>query len=273
MHHPCVIRALVRQVRDCFDAGNGEGRDRRSPHPEGNGRIQRDQIQGTRTGGREMRNSVWIYIGIDAAILFVVSLIAAVLRRHPRLFYIRFVRATVVAIAVATVPVMLALPFLVNLLQGIRQVQSQMQSAQASEVAGASQAAQSLQNVQDLLNSATPGPSTVRWHGRVVIPASGGLELDPVPPKPGSSADSDVVAGSYGQQDQISGSAAPWTGPAFPSQGQCSAQIASDVQFLITVRPGSVVCVQTAAGRIAALKFISVTGDHGSDVAEATVWQ
>lgn len=40
----------------------------------------------------------------------------------------------------------------------------------------------------------------------------------------------------------------------------------------MTVRPDFTVCVRTAAGRIAALKFTSVNGDHGTDTAEATVW-
>jgi hypothetical protein len=39
------------------------------------------------------------------------------------------------------------------------------------------------------------------------------------------------------------------------------------------VRPGDVVCVQTQAGRIAALKFVSVSDNYGPDVAEATIWQ
>jgi hypothetical protein len=32
------------------------------------------------------------------------------------------------------------------------------------------------------------------------------------------------------------------------------------------------VCVQTASGGLAILKFVSVSGDHGADVAVATLW-
>jgi hypothetical protein len=201
----------------------------------------------------------------SAGLVVTVALIVSGLRRHG------WVRSARIAAAV----VVLLLTFWFDLVRVLDtgQSQSREQSAATSHQATANKALQNLQN------AVAPGPGTVRWHGRVVIPASGGLKLDPVPPKPGNGTDSDITIGPSGQ-DQISGSVASivvntarWTGPAFPDQGQCSMQITSDPQLQITVRPGAVVCVRTAAGRIAALKFISVTGDHGSDVAEATVWQ
>lgn len=174
----------------------------------------------------------------------------------------------------AAAAVVLVLTFWFDLVRVLdsEQLPSQEQSAVASQQA---QAGRAVQNVQ----SAVAGSGVVRWHGRVTISPSTGLELDPVPPKPGNGTDSDINIGPSGQ-DEISDSAtsllvntAPWTGAAFPDQGQCSLQLSSSPQAVITVRPGDIVCVQTAAGRIAALKFISVTGHHGSDVAEATVWQ
>jgi hypothetical protein len=199
-----------------------------------------------------------------AALAIVVTLIVNGLRRRG---WSRFR-------CLAAAAVVLVLTFWFDLVRVLDsdQLQSQEQSAVASQQA---QAGRALQNLQ----SAVPGPGTVRWHGRVTISPSTGLELDPVPPKPGNGTDSDINIGPSGQ-DQISGSAtsplvntAPWAGPAFPDQGQCSLQLESSPQAAITVRPGDIVCVRTAAGRIAALKFISVTRAHGSDVAEATVWQ
>jgi hypothetical protein len=200
-----------------------------------------------------------------AGLVVTAALIVSGLRRHG---WARFAR-----IAVAVVVLLLTFWFDLVRVLDTGQLQSREQATAASQQAAVGKALQNLQN------AAAPGSGTVRWHGRVVIPASGGLELDPMPPKPGNGANSDITIGPSGQ-DQISGSVispvvntAQWTGPAFPSQGQCSTQIASDPQLQIAVRPGAVVCVRTAAGRIAALRFISVTGDHGSDVAEATVWQ
>jgi hypothetical protein len=208
-----------------------------------------------------MAYSFWSGAGLAVT----VALIVSGLRRHG---WARFAR-----IAAAVLVLLLTFWFDLVRVLDTGQLQSRQQAAAASQQAAADKALRNLQN------AVPPGSGTVRWHGRVVILASGGLELDPVPPEPGTGADSDITIGTSGQ-DQVSGSVtrpvvntARWTGPAFPGQGQCSTEIASDPQLQITVRPGAVVCVRTAAGRIAALKFISVTGDHGSDVAEATVWQ
>jgi hypothetical protein len=127
------------------------------------------------------------------------------------------------------------------------------------------------------VSSKVAGP--VRWQGRVTIPPSGGLELDPVPPRPGSGSSADINAGPAGQ-NWITGTEnsdglgiAPWTGAAFPGQAGCLTQLISSPQSKITIRPGAMVCVQTAAGRTAALRFVSAGGQRGSDVAEAVVWQ
>lgn len=134
---------------------------------------------------------------------------------------------------------------------------------------------------QSQVSSAVPslfsGP--VRWQGRVTIPPSGGLALDPVPPKPTSGSRADINAGPAGQ-DWITGGengdglgVAPWTDHTSPNETGCLTQLAASPQSKITIRPGTMVCVQTAAGRTAALRFITVAGNHGDDVAQAVVWQ
>lgn len=112
----------------------------------------------------------------------------------------------------AAAAVVLLLTFWLDLVRVLdsEQVQSQEQSAVASQQAQAGRAVQNLQ-------SALPGSGAVRWHGRVTISPSAGLELDPVPPKPGNGTDSDINIGPSGQ-DEISGSVtsplvntAPWS--------------------------------------------------------------
>lgn len=210
-----------------------------------------------------MGYSFWGGAGLSVTLTLIVSGV----RQHGRARFACFGAAVVV----------LLLTYWFDLVRALdtAQVQSHERSAVASQEGAASKA------VQNLQHAVMPGSGTVRWHGRVVIPASGGLRLDPVPPRAGNGAGSDITIGTGPSgQDQVSGSVAslvvntaPWTGRAFPGQGQCATQIASDPQLQLTVRPGAVVCVRTAAGRIAALTFVSVSGDHGSDVAEATVWQ
>jgi hypothetical protein len=110
---------------------------------------------------------------------------------------------------------------------------------------------------------ARPKPDLVRWHGQVTI-TSNGLDLDPVPPTQASGSDWDITIGAL-NQDQVgdadAGSiptnTAPWNGSSFPTRQQCTDQIDTNPAHLITVRPGDIVCVQTQAGRIAALQFTS----------------
>lgn len=133
------------------------------------------------------------------------------------------------------------------------------------------------QSVQGLPTIRSVGPDGVEWRGRVTISPSAGLDLDSVPPKPGTDSDSDVRIVPPGQ-DRVTGGEnsggfiAPWTGRTPPRQSDCLAQVMSDQEARVTIRPGSIVCVETPAGQIAALKFVSVTGDHGTDAAEATIW-
>lgn len=124
---------------------------------------------------------------------------------------------------------------------------------------------------------AVPDPGSVRWHGNVTIPKSGGLNLDQVPPKPGRSPDVKLGTGP----DQIQGATygghpnlAPWNSRRVgtPDSFACLLQLSVSPQLRMTVRPGSTVCLQTAAGGAATLTFTSVNGAHGADSAEATIW-
>lgn len=122
---------------------------------------------------------------------------------------------------------------------------------------------------------APPTTGPVRWQGRVTLSSSGGLSLDQVPPKPGRSPDvrlgtaPDQIQGTvYGGQVNL----APWTGRTAPDPLACLLQISVSPQVRMRVRPGSTVCLQTAAGRVASLTFTRVNGAHGSDSAEATIW-
>lgn len=124
-----------------------------------------------------------------------------------------------------------------------------------------------------------PTRDAVRWHGQVTI-TSNGVALDTVPPTQGVGDERDIVIGAV-NQDQVGDSGvgsvpintAPWNGSSFPTRQQCADQINTNPAALITVSPGAIVCVETQAGRIAALKFTSVSDDYGPDVAQATVWQ
>jgi len=129
------------------------------------------------------------------------------------------------------------------------------------------------------VSAARPKPDVVRWHGQVTI-TDNGLELDTVPPAQAVGAADDIIIGALNQDqvgDAFAGSVpiniAPWNGSSFPTRQQCADQVDTNPAKLITVSPGDVVCVQTMAGRTAALKFTSVSDNYGPDVAEATVWE
>jgi hypothetical protein len=142
----------------------------------------------------------------------------------------------------------------------------------AQESTAAGQAAKGLPSI----SSAAPDGAV--WQGRVTITPSAGLRLDSVPPKAGQDGDYDVIVRAS-VQDQISGSKTSqygnlvaWTKSTPPSEEDCLAQMMTSPQPKLTVHPGTTVCVQTASGGFAILKFVSVTGDHGADVAQATLW-
>jgi hypothetical protein len=157
----------------------------------------------------------------------------------------------------------------------------------AQESTAAGQAAKGLPTVSSAASSSAVPTSAVSpsalpdgavWQGRVTITPSAGLRLDSVPPTAGQGGDYDVTVGTSAQ-DQISGSKtsqygnlASWTKSTPPSEEDCLAQMMSSPQPKLTVHPGTIVCVQTASGGFAVLTFVSVTGDHGADVAQATLW-
>jgi hypothetical protein len=147
----------------------------------------------------------------------------------------------------------------------------------AQESTAAGQAAKGLPSISSAAPSSA-APDGAVWQGRVTITPSAGLRLDSVPPKAGQDGDYDVIVGAS-VQDQISGSKTSqygnlvaWTKSTPPSEEDCLAQMMTSPQPKLTVHPGTTVCVQTASGGFAILKFVSVTGDHGADVAQATLW-
>ena len=126
--------------------------------------------------------------------------------------------------------------------------------------------------------TARPAADVVRWHGQVTI-TSNGVDLDTVPPTQAVGDAYDIIIGA-GNQDQVqdTGTGGPiniasWNGSSFPTRQQCADQIDTNPAMAITVSPGDIVCVQTQAGRIAALDFTSVSDNYGPDVVQATVWQ
>jgi hypothetical protein len=126
---------------------------------------------------------------------------------------------------------------------------------------------------------ARPRPDVVRWRGQITLVYLHGIELDPVPPTQGNDIQYDITIGSVAEDQVTDGgqtmaiNTAPWTSPSFPTRQQCADQIDTNPEATITVRPGDIVCVQSAAGRIAALKFVRVSDNYGPDVAQATVWE
>jgi hypothetical protein len=147
----------------------------------------------------------------------------------------------------------------------------------AQESTAVGQIAKGIPTISSAAPSSAP-PDGAVWQGRVTITPSAGLQLDSVPPKAGQDGDYDVIVGASAQ-DQISGSKtsqygnlAPWTKSTAPSQEDCLEQMMTSPHPKMTVHPGTTVCVQTASGGLAILKFVSVSGDHGADVAVATLW-
>ncbi|MEU3454692.1 hypothetical protein ABZ671_13960 [Micromonospora sp. NPDC006766] len=126
-----------------------------------------------------------------------------------------------------------------------------------------------------------PKHDVIRWQGRITINTIGkstnGTELDPVPPHPGNGTSADIS--SWLEPGQISGkweelNLAEWTGSAFPTPKQCSDQIDANPVMYLRVRKGSVVCVRTAEGRIAALKLVKVSAEFlEPHTADATIWE
>jgi hypothetical protein len=118
----------------------------------------------------------------------------------------------------------------------------------------------------------------VRWHGQVTIDIDRGINLDPVPPAQGfAGPESDITIGGGGYDQLGAGvlgdNIALWSGSSFPTRQQCSDQVSTNGVSAVTVRAGYVVCAKTQAGRIAALKMVTVTDSYNPDVADATVWE
>jgi hypothetical protein len=132
----------------------------------------------------------------------------------------------------------------------------------------------------DATASPTTGPASVRWRGLLTIRFPNGTALDPVPPHEAHSiAEADVDVDAT-QQNSLTGggigvtNTALWTSSAAPTRQECSDQIDTNPQVHLPVRSGSVVCVRTAAGRIATLSVVQFSSDnYGSCRVNATVWE
>ncbi|MER5927300.1 hypothetical protein [Streptomyces mirabilis] len=117
----------------------------------------------------------------------------------------------------------------------------------------------------------------IQYSGPVRI-AETGPDLDVALPKMDYSGQ-DVRLGlidpprinGYGVTDQPS--LALWTGSAMPNRQQCSNQLSTQGVPTVEVKKGTVVCVQTDAGRIAVVTVTSTSNDFSTgEMAQVTVW-
>lgn len=68
-------------------------------------------------------------------------------------------------------------------------------------------------------------------------------------------------------------SLAMWTGSAMPNRQQCSTLLSTQGVPTVEVKKGTVVCVQTDAGRIAVVTVTSTSNDFSTgEMAQVTVW-
>ncbi|MGQ4440820.1 hypothetical protein ACN6LI_006085 [Streptomyces violaceoruber] len=132
-------------------------------------------------------------------------------------------------------------------------------------------------------HSGSPAPSatlssdsnTIQYTGTVRI-AYAGPDLDVTPPKV-NEYDNDVHLGLVEPpriSTGLSSSAiALWSGSAMPSRQQCSDLISTQAIETVEVKKGTVVCLQTDAGRIAVLTVTSTSnGFNTGEMAQVTVW-
>lgn len=129
-------------------------------------------------------------------------------------------------------------------------------------------------------SSTHPKSDVIRWRGRITITFPYGIQLDPIPPHPGTGSLDFDIGVSGGGEDRVSDDSplnglniASWPGSSLPSRKECSIKIDTNGASDITVRAGDIVCVKTTAGRIAVLKLIRVRDNYEPDTADATVWE
>jgi hypothetical protein len=107
-----------------------------------------------------------------------------------------------------------------------------------------------------------------------------GLKLDPIPPVSGAGGSSDVgfewrdTSVVYGV---LSVKVALWVGSTAPSEEDCSSLVTtqgvSSFEGSVTVKPGSIVCVITGAGRTASLQILSTHQNPDFAMVNTTVWE
>lgn len=133
--------------------------------------------------------------------------------------------------------------------------------------------------------SDTPAPSApvtsdsnASQYTRTVRIAETGPDLDVDPPKLDHSSqdvrlaliDPPRITG-YGVTSQPS--LALWSGSAMPTRKECSDLLSTQGVPTVEVKKGTVVCIQTDAGRIAVLTITSTSNDFSTgEMAQVTVW-
>ncbi|GAA4680507.1 hypothetical protein [Streptomyces youssoufiensis] len=154
-------------------------------------------------------------------------------------------------------------------------------SAQASETAGTTvtpsdrpERSGSPGPSDDLAPSATLSSGTaIQYTGTVRI-AGVGPDLDVAPPK--LDQDAPDIELDFIDPPRIGtdfSGLALWSGPAMPARQQCSDLIATQGVRRVEVKKGTVVCLQTDAGRIAVLTVTSTSNTFGTGVlAQVSVW-
>jgi hypothetical protein len=128
--------------------------------------------------------------------------------------------------------------------------------------------------------SASPSSDAIQWTGPVRI-AESGPRLDLAPPQMAGSGQADVWLGLINPpriSDSSYGTYPPnlalWTDSTkTPTRQECADQVSTQGTRRVEAKVGSVLCVRTDGGRIAALTITSISNDFGTGVqAQAIVW-